>query len=227
VPSGWFILVAGLIALFLLAPNRVGDGLGLDYRLPPLVFLLAMLFVRLEWHDGRVRLLCFTILLLVSLARSASLARDAVANQEVYRGFAAAAHTIPGDSMLLSGIGTPRTAIPWAEFWRPPAEYMGTLAIANRVFVPSVFALRSQHTLVLTELFGGLRRQFDVSDPDAVAAVRGVAHRTCALWRGLGHTGSVYMVVVYPSAFSDAAFSRAAQLAAGKGFQVVDLCVTG
>ncbi len=52
---GWFVMVPGLIALFLLLPNGVGDGLGLDYRLPPMVFLLSLLFVRLEWHDRRVR----------------------------------------------------------------------------------------------------------------------------------------------------------------------------
>jgi hypothetical protein len=224
---GWFVLVPGLFALFLLAPNGVGDGLGLDYRLPPLVFLLTVLFVQLDWRNGRVRLLCFAILLLVSLARSASLTRDAVANQAVYRGFATAARTIPDDSMLLSGIGTPRTAIPWSEFWRPPAEYMGTLAIADRVFVPSVFALRSQHTLVLRDVFRGLGRQFDVSDPDAVAEMRGVAHRTCALWQGLGHRGAVFMVVVYPSAFSDGVFVPAARRAAGEGFRLIDLCVMG
>ena len=39
---GWFVMVRGLIALFLVAPNGVGDGLGLDYRLPPLVLLLAV-----------------------------------------------------------------------------------------------------------------------------------------------------------------------------------------
>ena len=224
---GWFVLVPGLIALFLLAPNGVGDGLGLDYRLPPLAFLLAVLFVRLEWRDGRLQLLCFAILLLLSLVRSASLTRDAVANQTVYSGFAAAARTIPGDSMLLSGIGTPRAVIPWAEFWRPPAEYMGTLAIADRVFVPSVFAVRSQHTLVLREVFGGLRRQFDVSGPDGLAEMGGVARTTCALWQQLGHKGSVYMVVVYPSAFSDVAFALAARRAAGEGLRVVDLCMMG
>jgi hypothetical protein len=221
---GWFVLVPGLIALFLVAPNGVGDGLGLDYRLPPLVFLLAVLFVRLEWRDGRQRLLCLAVLLVLSLARSASLARDAVANQEVYRGFAAAAHSIPGDSMLLSGTGTRRTAIRWSEFWRPPAEYMGTLAIADKVFVPSVFAVRSQHTLVLNEVFSGLRRQFDVSATEGMVEVRGVARTTCALWRELGHNGSVYMVVVYPSVFSDAAFHLAARRAAGEGFRVVDVC---
>ena len=210
--------------MFLVAHNGVGDGLGLDYRLPPIVFLLAVLFLRLQWHDGRWRLLCFTVLLLLSLARSAGLVRDAVANQQVYRGFAAAAHSIPNDSMLLSGIGTPRTAIRWSEFWRPPAEYMGTLAIADAVFVPSVFAFRSQHTLVLRDEFGGLRRQFDVSGPDGITELRATAERNCALCQKLGHSGSVYMVVVYPSAFSDAAFPLAARRATGPGFRVTDIC---
>ena len=224
---GWFVLVPGLIAVFLLAPNGVGDGLGLDYRLPPLVFLLAVLFTRLEWRDRHMRWLCFAILLSVSLARSASFARDAVGDQAVYRGFAAAARTIPGDSMLLSGIGTQRTAIRWSEFWRPPAEYMGTLAVEDGVFVPSVFAVRSQHTMVLNEVFGGLRRQFDVSGPEGVAETRAVARAACALWQGLGHAGSVYMVVVYPSAFSDETFPPAARRVRGEGFRMVDLCVAG
>lgn len=221
---GWFVLIPGLVALFLIAPNGIGDGLGLDYRLPPLVFLLAVLFVRLEWRDRRMQWLCFAILLLLSLARSAALTRDAEANQAVYRGFAAAALSIPADSMLLSGIGTQRTAIPWSEFWRPPAEYLGALAVANKVFVPSVFALRSQHTLVLNDRFGGLRRQFDVSGADGMAEMREVAGRTCALWHRLGHAGSVYLNVVYPSAFSDAALPPAARRAEGAGFRLVELC---
>ena len=224
---GWYFLVPGLIGLFLIVPNGVGEGLGLDYRLPPLVFLLAGLFVRLEWHDRGMRLACFAILLVVSLARSASFSHDAAANAEVYREFAAAARTIPSHSMLLSGIGTPRTAIPWDEFWRPPAEYMGTQAIADQIFVPSVFAMRSQHTLRLHEEFRSLRRQFDVSNPLDVADMLDAAPAICADWHHRGLTGSVFMVVVYPSAFSDNAFPLAARHASGTGFRLVDLCVTG
>ena len=222
----WYILVPTLVALFLIAPNGIGEGLGLDYRLPPLVFLLAGLFVRLEWRDQRMRLGCFAVLLVVSLARSVSLAHDAAANDAVYRGFAVATRTIPSDSMLLSAIGTRRPAISWDAFWRPPAEYMGTLASASHVFVPSVFAFRSQHTLVLHGEFSDLRRQFDVSDPVDLDDVRDVARVTCPAWRGAGHAGSVFMVVVYPSAFSDHAFPMAARRAEGVGFRLVDLCVT-
>jgi hypothetical protein len=128
--------------------------------------------------------------------------------------------------MLLSGIGTPRAAIRWDEFWRPPAEYMGTLAIATQVFVPSVFAFRSQHTLVLDDKFLRLHRQFDVSGPFALAEVRDAARAACVAWNDQGHAGSIYMVIVYPSAFSDNAFPPSARRATGTGFQLVDLCVT-
>ena len=53
---------------------------------------------------------------------------------------------------------------------------------------------------------------------------RSVARTTCALWHGLGHAGSVYMDVVYPTAFSDTAFPLAAGRAEGQGFRLVDLC---
>jgi hypothetical protein len=224
--SSWHILVPGLIGLCLIVPNGVGEGMGLDSRLSPLVFLLAGLFMRLEWRDRGMRLACFTILLVVSLARSASFTHDAAANTEVFDGFAAAARIIPKDSMLLSGIGTPRAAIPWDKFWRPPAEYMGTLATAAQVFVPSVFALRSQHTLVLDDKFFKLHRQFDVSDAVAQAEVRDIARATCETWKVQGHDGSIFMVIVYPSAFSDNAFPPSARRATGTGFQLVDLCVT-
>lgn len=218
-------MVPGLIAVCLIVPNGVGLGLGLDYRLPPLVILLSVLFVRLEWRGRGMRLACFAILLLLSLARSASFARDAVANAAVYREFARAALTLPPDSMLLSGIGTPRAAIPWSEFWRPPTEYMGTLAVEDHVFVPSVFALRAQHTLWLRDEFFPLHRQFDVATPAGLADTRATAATICPTWHGAGHTGSVYMVVVYGSAFSDNAFPPAARRAEGTGFRLVDLCV--
>lgn len=225
-PPRWFALVAALTVLFLVAPNGVGPGLGLDYRLPPMVLLLALLLVRLKWFDLWMHNLCVGILLAVVLVRSASLTLDAMRNQQVYRGFVTAARQIPADSMLLSGIGTRRTAISWSAFWQPPSEYMGTLAVRDRVFVPSVFALRSQHTLVLNASFDGLRRQFDVSGPDGLAEMRNVAAAACALWHRLGHTGSVWLVVVYPSQFSDAAFPLVARKAASAGFRLVDVCVT-
>ena len=223
---GWNVLVPGLIALFLVVPNGVGEGLGLDYRLPPPVFLLAVLFVRFEWRDRGMRVVCFAVLLTVSLARSASFTHDAVANASVYRGFAEAARTIPRDSMLLSGVGTSRNAISWDDFWRPPSEYMGTLAVADDVFVPTMFAMRSQHTLILDNEFRGLRRQFDVSRTGELTRIRNALPRLCANWHDRGETGSIYMIVVYPSAYSDAAFPPAARRASGTGFRLVDLCVT-
>jgi len=81
--------------------------------------------------------------------------------------------------------------------------------------------------LVLRDTFLGLGRQFDVSDPIGVDEIHDVARTVCSTWHGSGHVGSVYMVVVYPSAFSDDAFPPPARLADGAGFRLVDLCVGG
>lgn len=91
--------------------------------------------------------------------------------------------------------------------------------------MPSMFAMRSQHTLALRDEFRDLRRQFDVSNQYAVDDIRDLARVLCPGWQGMGHGGSVDLVVVYPSAFSDGAFPPPARRSEGTGFRLIDLCV--
>jgi hypothetical protein len=206
--------------LFLLAPGKIGFGMGLDYRLPPFLAVCVI-----AWTSGGAKLRgasLLGVLLLTSVARSLILTCFAVSDAPTFESFRAVVPKIEADSVLLAGMGTPRNAIGWAEFWRPAAEYIGAEAASAHVFVPSVWALRSQHPLVLRSDFDEWGRQFDVSS-EGLSQSRLAWDGICQKWR-LGHSGPVYVAISYPSAASDAAISPSELVASGPGWRLIEAC---
>lgn len=220
----FIVLVGGMLCLILASPSGFGEGYGLDYRLPPVAAVLAMCFLRLEWRSLPASIVCFGLLAALSAARSGVLIDQEASNERVFRSFTAAAERIPEDSVVLSAIGTPRNAIPWSAFWDPPAEYMGTLATQAHVFVPSVFALRSQHSLIMREKYRDWFHQFDLSDAASVRTTDTAVDKLCKLWQNEGHRGSVYIAIIYPSSFSDTAYLPESALAMDSRFRLVNGC---
>lgn len=211
------------LLLFLLAPNKIGNGMGLDYRLPP---FLALCMIAWASSTARQRSsIPIRILLFASVARSLVLSSFALADAGTFDSFHAVVPQIKTDSVMLAGVGTPRDAIGWTEFWRPAAEYLGTTAAAAHVFVPSVWALPTQHPLVLKSEFAGWGPQFDVSTAASLAHSRQTWDVICQSWRA-GHTGEVYALISYPSAASDAAFPQQARIASGPGWRLIAACPT-
>jgi hypothetical protein len=222
-PRGWFVL-AGLAGLVVVCPNGIGAGYGLDYRLVIPLACVVVSATTLAWRHPRARYLVFGVLLATSAARSASFIADFTRDKATYRAFEAAVTQIPPDSVLLTGMGSRWDDIAWGRFWAPPAEYLATEAVAVRVFVPTVFAIASQHPLVLNPRFGGWRSFVFFASSDDAARSRSRLAAACSDWQAFGHTGAVLMLLVYPSNNSNALIPRAAVVRSGPGFELVDGC---
>jgi hypothetical protein len=178
----------------------------------------------LVWRSPGARRLVFVVLLATSAARSVSFIADFTRDKATYRAFEAAVTQIPPDSVLLTGMGSRWDDIPWGRFWAPPAEYLATEAAGAHVFVPTVFAIASQHPLVLDPRFGAWRSFAFFGSPEDALRSGGRLAATCADWRALGHTGRTLMLLVYPSAMSEKLIPRDFVLQAGPGFELVDAC---
>jgi hypothetical protein len=216
----------GLALLVLVSPNGIGIGYGLDYRLVVPTATVAVCGMRFSWRTLSGRWIAFGVLLIASLARTASFAHDFWRDEATFMAFRQVAATLHPDSVLLTGIGTRREAIPWAAFWAPPTEYLGTGAVAAHVFVPTVFAIASQHPIAANDWFSGWQSfaLYDSSDDEAASAPR--VKKICAEWPARGHTGQVLMLLAYPSAESDRLIPPGLIVGFGPGFRVADICPT-
>jgi hypothetical protein len=220
-------LACGLSLLVIVLPNGIGVGRGLDYRLIVPLACVVVCATTLMWRGQGTRWAVFAILMMTSVARSGSFLFDFWRDRATYRAFEAAAAQIPSDSVLLTGMGSRRDTIPWGRFWAPPAEYLATLAVASRVFVPSVFAIPSQHPLVVNSRFVAWGSFVFFSSPEDASDARNRLKATCADWQAMGHSGRVLMLLGYPSITSEALITRTAILGAGPGFELVDACRLG
>jgi hypothetical protein len=222
-PSAW-IVSAGLTVLVIVCPNGIGAGFGLDYRLVIPLACVVVGATTLAWRSPGARWLVFGVLLATSVTRSASFIADFTRDKATYRAFEAAITQIPPDSVLLTGMGSRWDDISWSRFWAPPSEYLATEAAAAHVFVPTVFAIASQHPLVLNPSFVGWRSfAFFGSSEDAVRSRSRLAE-ACSDWQALGHSGRTLMLLVYPSATSEKLIPRRFVLQAGPGFELIDAC---
>jgi hypothetical protein len=222
-PSAWFV-TGGLAVLVIVCPNGIGAGYALDYRLVIPLACVVVSATTLVWRSPGARRLVFGVLLATSAARSASFIADFTRDKATYRAFEAAVTQIPPDSVLLTGMGSRWEDIPWGRFWAPPAEYLATEAAAAHVFVPTVFAIASQHPLVLNPSFTSWRSfAFFGASEDAIRSRTRLA-AACADWQALGHGGRMLMLLVYPSAVSKELIPRRFVLQAGPGFELIDPC---
>ena len=216
------VLVLGLAVLGAALPDGVGAGFGLDYRTIPFTATVLVCALRLEGRGmGRA---WAAALMLTVLVRSALLAHQYDAANDIFRRFEAASSRLPPDSALLTALGTPRTAIPWDVFWNPPTEYLGARAIANGTFVGTVFAIQSQHPVAVDPRFADWRLILDVSTPPALAATKAFLAPACALWRRTGHAGPVYLLIVYPRPGSPTAPLLGPAAIDDPAFQLTDGC---
>ena len=217
-------VAVGLLLLVAVIPNGIGSGYGLDYRLVVPLACVLVCATTLAWDSPAAHRAAFGILLATSIARSGAFTADFREDRATYRAFETAAAQIPPDSVLQTGMGARWDAIPWSRFWAPPAEYLATEAAADRVFVPTVFAIASQHPLVLNSRFGSWNAFLFFNTPDDALRSRTRLQATCADWRALGHTGRVIMLLVYPSVASGALLPSDTVVVRGPGFVLVDGC---
>jgi hypothetical protein len=217
-------LILGLALLVVITPNGIGAGYGLDYRLVAPMLCVTVCGTTLTWASRNAHRAIFAILLVVSASRSTSFIVDFWRGSATFRAFDASVSQIPRDSVLLTGIGSPREETSWETFWRPPSEYLATDATAARVFVPNVFAIASQHPLVVNSRFDGWSTFMQFGTPaDAIQSYNRLA-AICADWTGLRHTGRVLVLVVYLSNSSTLLIPRSAVMQSGPGFELIDGC---
>ncbi len=217
-------LTVGLNGLWLIAPNGVGVGYGLDYRLVPSMLVVLIAATPIEWRSVAGRQWALAVVLVFSVCRTASFMVDFRSSAETFRAFQQATAAIVPDSVLLTAIGTQREAIPWAVFWSPPTEYLPTTAVERGVFVPTTFALAAQHSVVLKSPYRGWTTMPYLANDAMVAAGWPLFDQVCKTWRADGHRGGVYLSVVYPSAYSDGLSQRAPVIGTGAGFRLMTLC---
>ncbi len=221
--SALFLLVT-LVVVALASPNGIGPGYALDYRLMVPALTIAACAVRLEWRSRVGCQTALSVLLIVSLARTGSFVADFWRDKATFSAFRQLALTIPPDSVLITGIGTVRQDIPWTTFWAPPTEFLATEAVRDRVFVPTVWAMASQHPLVMDSRFEHWRMFFQFGSAEDAVKSRKLITGVCSDWSSFGHTGPVLMLLVYPSTMSQTLIPPKAVIGSGPGFELLDAC---
>lgn len=210
--------VVALALLALLAPERIGTGSLLDFRLAMLPLLLAVTTLRIGWRGPPWRLASHA-LLAMGLVVHGVLLGAAWRSADVE--FAAfdhlAAQFVPG-SMVVMANGTPLRQITFDQFWSPPLTSIETQAVTRHIFVPMIFANPTQQPLALLSRFAGLNQPFDFSSREAVAASRLRLAPLCAAWP------NVYVTVLYPRPWLRAALPPQAMLGNEPDFLVLDGC---
>jgi len=210
--------VLASLLLALLAPERIGTGSLLDFRLAMLPLLLAVATLRIGWRAAPWRHAGYASL-------AAGLGVHAVLLGSAWRSadgaFAAfdrlAAQFSPGGIVVMAN-GTALAKITFNQFWSPPLTSIETQAVTRHVFVPMIFANPTQQPLALLARFEGLNQPFDFSSGDAVAASRLRLMPICAAWP------SVYVTVLYPQPWLRLALPPQAVLGSEPDFLLLDGC---
>lgn len=213
-------VVLALALLALAAPEKVGTGSLLDYRLGVLPFIFALAGVRLSWRRSAGPALVFAAAALLVLVRSAALAaawRDA---GRTYAEADAAFAGLPQDGLLLTAYGRLPEQLGFVEWWTPPVAHVDALAVRYGVFVPSVAAFPAQQPLVLRPRYFALNRTADADTPERWAQALGQARLLCpGASDGLPFT-AVSIIVLYPAGFMQAPEFRRV----GETLALVDAC---
>jgi hypothetical protein len=216
--SGPFILAISATALLtLLAPQRVGDGSLLDYRIaivPWLLLSAGAAMIPNSRFPKHLALLC-ALLLVVARSLSLTVAGQAADTRSIVldRSFA----NLPKDSVLLSGLARPLTEVSWTEFWSVSDSAVASRASRYGVFVPSIFADAAQQPLVLKTTFRPWNGYIDVSSPALLAKERARAQPLCKEF-----PAGVSMLVLYPAEREAAEMRRV-----GSEFGLLNMCATG
>ena len=207
-------IVAMTALLALLAPQRLGAGSLLDFRLALVPLLLAAAMVELHPRgQSGARLLCAAVLVTCAV-RSVVLTAAWYAADRQYMALDARLARLSAGGVLLTGAGRPVAQVPWREYWSPTAGNIAALGVRHGLFVPTVFAAASQQVLVLQAAYQPWNVAVDTSDAAALDAVRQQAAGLCARF-----AGGVHLLVIYPSAQDLPGMERIADR-----FGVLDIC---
>jgi len=215
------IAVAVLLAMAMAAPERIGTGSQLDFRLMVLPLLLAVAAMRIDWR-GRVGRRMVQAALAFGLgAHSLLLGAAWMADDAEFQAFDRLAAQWPPGGIALMGFAKPLSQLTFYDFWSPPLSSLETLAVRRHIFVPIVFANPAEQPLALRAEFAGLNQPFDLSSAKAIAASQLRLAGLCAAWP------SVHLTVLYPQPWLRAALPPLAMQGGTAAFMLLDGCALG
>jgi hypothetical protein len=215
------LIVFALGAMTFVAPLEIGSGSKIDYRLAFVLGVFAAATTSITWRRTGGRTAAVLLLCCLVTLRSGVIAaswHDQARSLTAVEGEFA---TLPAGSFVLSAIDRPIQDVSWREFWSLPVFHVETLAARHGFFVPTVFALPSQHALVLKSDF----REWDVTaklpTPDKLEGFLASALPLCPVARRENAAASVYLFVIYPSPENTGRQGRAF----GNGlFRLINVC---
>ncbi len=193
--SGAVVVVLALALLPVMAPQRLGAGSLLDYRLAVLPFVFGAAAMRVRCSGARGAGVLFALIMGLVVARTAALAVAWRGAGVVYAQAEAAFAGLPPASLLLAGYGERVADIAWTRWWTPPVAHLDTLGAVQGLVVPTVFALASQQPLVLKPALAPWSLVRDMSTPALFAGALGQARMLC------GTAPDVSIAVLYPAPF--------------------------
>jgi len=188
-------VIAAVTALTLLAPQRIGTGSLLDYRLAIVPYFFAAATIRFRWRVTAAPSIAFVVIVSGLLIRTAVQAVSWHAASVIYAEADNAYARLPSGSVLLTAMGRPTTQIPWFEYWTPAINHLDTLAVEHEIFVPTVFASRLQQPLALKDFAREWILAADASTPVLLDQLLARARRLCPQYPG------VFIAALYPTPF--------------------------
>jgi hypothetical protein len=216
--SGFALLLA------LVAPERIGTGTLLDYRLGLLPFVLFIISLRIGWRHSSQRRIALGVMASIALVHSGALTSAWLTADSVYAAFRQDAAQFRAGSIVIMAYGRPSSSMPFEEIWALPIASIDAQAAFTTVFVPSLFANPLQQPLTLRSSFAGLGQPLDLTGPDQLPAVASVLRPLCEGSVGGVRFANVYLAVKYPGVVSRTGLGSSAVIADHADFQVLDGC---
>lgn len=223
-----FDLTSGLMAgssllMAILAPERIGAGSLLDYRLSLLPFILVPAALRISWQGKYQPGIAFGVMVSIALVHSAAVSNSWwIANAD-YAAFRRDMGRLRPGSIILMAFGRPHSSIPFEDFWALPTWTIEAQAAFVDVFVPSMYANPSQRPMALRNEFFGLGEPLDLSRPEPPSRTTAMLRSLCDASVGSIRFTAVYIIVSYPGSYTKG-LDPTVVIANRRSFQILDGC---
>jgi hypothetical protein len=218
-------MVAGFaLLLALVAPERIGTGTLLDYRLGLIPIVLFIISLRIGWRYASQRRIALGVMASIALVHSIALTGAWLTAGSVYAAFRQDAARFRAGSIVIMAYGRPSSSMSFQELWALPIASIDAQAAFGTVFVPSLFANPLQQPMMLRDGFSGLGHPLDLTGPDRIPAVASVLRPLCNGAVGGVRFANVYLTVKHPGVFSRTGVDPSAIIADHADFQILDGC---
>lgn len=212
------------LLLVLVAPERIGSGTLLDYRLGLLPFALFIISLRIGWRHSSQRRIALGVMAAVALVHSGALTGAWLTAGSVYAAFRRDAAEFRPGSIIIMAYGRPSSVMSFEKVWALPIASIETQAALATAFAPSLFANPLQQPMTLRSSFSRLGEPLNLTGPDQIPVIASVLRPLCNGPVGGVHFANVYLAVKYPGVFSRTGLVPSAIIADHADFQILDGC---